>query len=75
MLLPDEQMANTVTSVFLPAEMDLEAFLKDMEDHGYTVYAGKGIFYDQNMFQVANMGEIYPDDCYKFLEVLKACIA
>ena len=75
MLLPDEQMANTVTSVFLPAGMDLEAFLSDMEAHGYTVYAGKGVFYDQNMFQVANMGEIYPEDCHKFLGVLKECIA
>lgn len=74
-LLPDEQMANTVTSVFLPAGMDLEAFLSDMEAHGYTVYAGKGVFYDQNMFQVANMGEIYPEDCEKFLAVLKECIA
>ena len=49
---------------------DLEAFLAAMESDGYTVYAGKGVFYEQNMFQVANMGEIYPEDCKKFLEVL-----
>lgn len=74
MLLPDEQMANTVTSVFLPEGKDLEAFLADLESHGYTVYAGKGVFYEKNMFQVANMGEIYPDDCKKFLEVLGKCL-
>ncbi len=70
MLLPEEQMSNTVTSVFLPEGKDLEAFLAAMEADGYTVYAGKGVFYEQNMFQVANMGEIYPEDCKKFLEVL-----
>ena len=70
MLLPEEQMSNTVTSVFLPEGKDLESFLAAMEADGYTVYAGKGVFYEQNMFQVANMGEIYPEDCKKFLEVL-----
>ena len=49
-LLPDEQMSNTVTSVFLPEGDDLEEFIAKMSDAGYTVYAGKGIFYD--------MGEI-----------------
>jgi 2-aminoethylphosphonate-pyruvate transaminase len=73
-LLPEELMANTVTSVFLPEGKDLEEFLSAMEANGYTVYAGKGVFYDMGMFQVANMGEIYPDDCAKFLEVLGKCI-
>ena len=40
----------------------------------YTVYAGKGKFYDMNMFQVANMGEIYPEDGEKFLEALADCL-
>lgn len=74
MLLEDDQMANTVTSVFLPAGADLEEFLAAMEKKGYTVYAGKGVFYEQNMFQVANMGEIYPEDCVKFLGALEACL-
>ncbi len=73
-LLKDEQMANTVTSVFLPDGVDLEEFLAKMAAKDYTVYAGKGKFYDMNMFQVANMGEIYPEDCEKFLEALADCL-
>ena len=43
LLLDDEsQMANTVTSVFLPEGKDLKAFLSDMESRGYVVYSGKG---------------------------------
>ena len=70
-LLPDEKMSNTVTSVFLPEGRNVEAFIREMGDAGYTIYAGKGKYYDMNMFQVATMGAIYPEDCYKFLEVLK----
>ena len=70
-LLPEEQMANTVTSVFLPEGKPVEPFIAAMAADGYTVYPGKGKFLEMNMFQVANMGAIYPDDCREFLEVLK----
>ena len=74
-LLPEEDMSNTVTSVFLPeGSKPVLQFCDEMEDAGYTVYPGKGKYLEQNMFQVANMGAIYPEDCYKFLEVLKAHI-
>lgn len=71
LLLPDEKMSNTVTSVFLPAGKKVADFINELEEDGYTVYAGKGKFLDRNMFQVANMGAIYPDDCREFLETLK----
>ena len=70
-LLPEEQMANTVTSVFLPEGKDVATFVKEMAEDGYTVYPGKGKYYAMNMFQVANMGAIYPKDCKKFLATLK----
>ena len=70
-LLPEEKMANTVTSVFLPEGKDVTEFIAAMGNDGYTVYAGKGKYFAMNMFQVATMGAIYPEDCYKFLEVLK----
>lgn len=76
LLMDDEsRMASTVTSVFLPEGKDLKKFLVEMEDKGYVVYSGKGKYEEMGMFQVANMGEIYPDDCYEFLKVLKECIA
>ena len=71
----DAKMASTVTSVFLPEGKDLKQFLADMEAKGYVVYSGKGKFEAMGMFQVANMGEIYPADCEEFLEVLKGCLA
>ena len=70
-LLPDEQMSNTVTSVFLPEGKDVTEFVAAMSADGYTVYPGKGKYLAMNMFQVANMGAIYPEDCKKFLETLK----
>ena len=75
LLLDDEnKMANTVTSVFLPEGKNLKQFLKDMEAKGYVVYSGKGKYEEMGMFQVANMGEIYPADCQEFLKVLEECI-
>ena len=70
-LIPEEQMSNTVTSVFLPEGKDVTTFIHELEEDGYTVYAGKGKYLEMNMFQVANMGAIYPDDCRAFLETLK----
>ena len=76
LLLDDEsKMANTVTSVFLPECKNLKTFLEDMESRGYVVYSGKGKYEELGMFQVANMGEIYPEDCREFLKVLADCIA
>lgn len=69
-LLPEEYMSNTVTSVFLPKYVDVDNFILSLENKGFVVYPGKGKFLDQNMIQVANMGEIYPKDCKLFLETL-----
>jgi 2-aminoethylphosphonate-pyruvate transaminase len=74
-ILLDDKMSNTVTSVFLPAGVELEKFITGMETAGYVIYAGKGVYYEQGMFQIANMGDIYPKDCHKFLKVLEAQIA
>jgi len=70
-LLPDEISANTVTSVFLPKQLDLEHFIDRLDEQGYVVYPGKRHLYHQNMFQIANMGQIYKDDCQAFLVVLE----
>lgn len=70
-LLPESQMSNTVTSVFLPTDKKADDFIAALECEGYTVYAGKGELYGMNMIQVANMGEIYPDDCREFLKVFR----
>lgn len=69
MLIDDALASNTVTSVFLPAGVDAQAFIDEMVLRGYTFYIGKGEYGKQGMIQVANMGEIYEQDCYNMLEV------
>ena len=68
-LIPDEQAANTVTSVYLPEGIDAQSFIDEMIKRGYTSYIGKGEYGKHGMIQIANMGEIYEQDCYNMLEV------
>lgn len=70
-MLLEEHLSNTVTSVFLPQGVDGARFLSEMEKRGYTFYAGKGDYAKQGLIQVANMGEIYEQDCYNMLEVFQ----
>lgn len=67
--LPEDEMSNTVTSVLMPKHIDVLAFIDALEEQErYVVYSGKGVLLEEhNMLQVANMGEIYPSDCEKFL--------
>ncbi len=73
-LLLKEHMSNTVTSVFLPEGVDVNEFLVEMEKRGYVFYIGKGHYAKQNMLQIANMGEIYEQDCRNMLGVLADCL-
>ena len=74
LLLEEDQAANTVTSVFLPAGIDAQAFIDEMMLRGYTFYIGKGDYGKQGMIQVANMGEIYEQDCRNMLEVFEVVL-
>lgn len=74
LLLEEDLAANTVTSVFLPNGMDAQEFIDEMAKRGYTFYIGKGDYGKQGMIQVANMGEIYEQDCYNMLEVFRTVL-
>ena len=70
-ILVDETIASsTVTSVLLPKEMKLEVFIQGLDDRGYTVYPGKRHLKQKNMFQIANMGQVYEDMCHSFLKAM-----
>lgn len=73
-MLLTEHMSNTVTSVFLPEGVEAPAFLAEMEKRGYVFYIGKGDYARQNMIQIANMGEIYEEDCRNMLRVVGECL-
>ena len=74
-LLLDDHMSNTVTSMFLPEGIPAQEFLDNMEKRGYVFYIGKGDYAKQNMIQMANMGEVYEQDCYNMLAAVKDCLA
>ena len=75
-LLEDENlMSNTVTSVFLPEGIGVDAFLDRMDNEGYVLYKGKGPLIDKNLFQAANMGQIHAEDSREFLVVLGRVLA
>jgi 2-aminoethylphosphonate-pyruvate transaminase len=74
-LIPDELASNTVTSLFLPEGISVDKFIDELDCRGYVVYPGKRHLYQQNMFQIANMGQIYPQDCREFLGVLEDTLA
>ena len=70
-LIPESISSNTVTSVFLPQQLSLDKFIDALDEQGYVVYPGKRHLYQQNMFQIANMGQIHVSDCLAFLSVLE----
>jgi 2-aminoethylphosphonate-pyruvate transaminase len=69
-LLDEKYMSNTVTSVFLTTKMNVDDFLSEMESDGYVLYVGKGKYHEQNMFQIANMGKIFKEDCNELLRII-----
>ena len=71
-LLDESISSNTVTSVFLPPSIPVNDFVDRMEDEGYVMYLGKGPLLERNMFQIANMGQIFPADCRAFVKVLNS---
>ncbi len=72
LLLSDQSlMSNTVTSAFLPPGIDINDFIDKVENAGYVLYPGKGPLLKRNLFQVANMGQILPEDCKIFIRVLE----
>lgn len=70
-LVPSDLSANTVTSVFLPRHLDLDDFIERMDRRGYIVYPGKRHLREKNLFQIANMGRLDPQDCRDLLCVLE----
>jgi len=71
LLLKEERfMSNTVTSTFLPMHIRVRDFINEMEDQGYVLYPGKGSLLEKNLFQIANMGQIYPKDCERIVKVI-----
>ncbi|MDR3593941.1 2-aminoethylphosphonate aminotransferase [Clostridium sp.] len=70
-LVEDEAASMLLTSIIEP-QVEKYSF-NDMHDFlynkGFTIYPGK--VSSENTFRVANIGEIYPENMIKFIELLK----
>lgn len=69
-LISDEEASMLLTTIIEP---DISTYsFNDMHDYlynkGFTIYPGK--ISSKNTFRIANIGEIYPENMIKFIEIL-----
>jgi len=71
MVIDEAYASSTVTTLFLPEEVPVSDFLVQMEKKGYTLYPGKRHLKEKNVFQIGNMGYVFPDMTAQFLDVFE----
>ncbi|MCL2284457.1 MAG: 2-aminoethylphosphonate--pyruvate transaminase [Fibromonadales bacterium] len=70
-LLPKELQSPIITSFLYPkAEFNFNAFYKAAKQRGYVLYPGK--ISQADTFRIGNIGEVYPVDMRRLLEVVGA---
>ena len=68
-LLPENEMSNVLTTVFIPRQFVNKNFHNILKNEGYITYDGKGEL-ENRIFQVANMGNLVNEEIDEFLKVL-----
>ncbi|MBS1257698.1 MAG: 2-aminoethylphosphonate--pyruvate transaminase [Candidatus Scalindua arabica] len=61
LLLPDEFLSNTITSLHLPENMTYAHLHDSLKERGFIIYAGQGQL-SKKIFRIANMGELSMED-------------
>ncbi|MCW8931294.1 MAG: aminotransferase class V-fold PLP-dependent enzyme [Gammaproteobacteria bacterium] len=69
-LLNERDMCSILTTVHVPAYIDVDVLRQKLRDKSIIIYEGKGCFKNK-MFQVGNIGEVSFDDIQFFLDVQK----
>jgi 2-aminoethylphosphonate-pyruvate transaminase len=72
MVLPESQCVDALTSLRLPVDLPVDAFIDVLETRGFVVYPGKGPMHEQNVFQVAVMGHVDTLDCHALVDAMRA---
>ena len=68
-LLNDEIQSPIITSFLYPnATFDFNSFYKQIKEKGFVIYPGK--ISSANTFRIGNIGEVYPKDMIKLLQVI-----
>jgi 2-aminoethylphosphonate-pyruvate transaminase len=73
LLLPAEQRCNTLTAIYLPAGIAYEPLHDRLKAAGFVIYAGQDAL-RQNVFRLANMGQITSADMARFLQALRSSL-
>lgn len=70
-LVSDEDSSRLLTSVIEPknSKFDFKEFHDYLYKKGFTIYPGK--IASKNTFRIANIGDIYPENMKKFVEIMK----
>ncbi|CAQ79502.1 putative aminotransferase [Aliivibrio salmonicida LFI1238] len=69
-LLHERDMCSILTSVYVPADIDVDVLRQKLRDKSIIIYEGKGCF-KHKVFQVGNIGEISFEDIQFFLDIQK----
>jgi len=72
-LIPEGWRSNCLTGLRLPKGVNYEKLHDELKANGFVIYAGQGNLSD-NIFRVANMGDITQEEFECFLHVLKATL-
>lgn len=71
-LLPDEIQSPVITSFLYPnADFDFTSFYAQLKERGFVIYPGK--ISQADTFRIGNIGDVYPEDFGKLIEVIKEC--
>jgi 2-aminoethylphosphonate-pyruvate transaminase len=73
-LIPEGLRSNCLTSLRPPKGMSYEKLHGDLKTNGFVIYAGQGNL-SENIFRVANMGDITQEEFDLFLQVLKKTVS
>ena len=68
-MIPESLRSNCLTSLYLPKGMTYEKLHSSLKENGFVIYAGQGNL-SENIFRVANMGDIKHEEFDRFLKIL-----
>ena len=71
-LLPDNIQSPIITSFLYPKkDFDFKSFYAQLKEKGFVIYPGK--ISQADTFRIGNIGDVYPEDFGKLIEVIKEC--
>ena len=73
-LIKEKEMCSMLTSVNIPAHIDVTQFRNRLREKSIIVYEGKGCFRGK-VFQVGNIGDLSHDDIQFFIDSLRDVLA